>query len=123
MNMRVLITGSRSWRDVSTIHEALRRVRDRYGRFTLVSGHSPKGADAIAERIAVQLGLPIELHPADWKAHGRSAGFVRNTAMVQLGAEICLAFIHNNSRGASHTAALAMDAGIPTKVFAPGDLR
>jgi len=34
--------------------------------------------------------------------------------MVAAGADLCLAFIHNGARGASHCAALAEQAGIPT---------
>lgn len=37
--------------------------------------------------------------------------------MVDLGADLCLAFIYNDSNGASHTAKLAQRAGITTRIF------
>jgi hypothetical protein len=37
--------------------------------------------------------------------------------MVDLGADICLAFIKDQSAGASHCAARAIAAGIPTLKF------
>jgi len=113
---RLLITGSRTWVDEKAIEKQFQLVYARYGhQVTLVSGACKNGADAICEAIAKYLYWEVETHPADWNAYGKSAGFKRNAQMVELGADACLAFIKDNSRGASHTAGLAEAAGIPTK--------
>ncbi|MEV0766438.1 SLOG family protein [Nocardia sp. NPDC050435] len=112
---RILITGSRTWVDRPIIRAALAEVWS--PQAILVSGACPRGADALCEACWSHWGGRVERHRADWRAHGRAAGFVRNRAMVALGAEVCLAFIRDESRGASHTAALARAAGIPTRIF------
>ena len=83
----------------------------------IVHGHCPRGADAIADALAVQWGVAVERHPADWKKHGRRAGFVRNAEMAELGADVCLAFNHNNSNGTKMMADLTQKAGIETRIF------
>jgi hypothetical protein len=110
MSTRILVTGSRTWTDAEAIRGAL--ARHYAPGVVLVSGACPHGADAIAERIWRELGGQVERHPAQWDRYGRAAGFRRNATMVELGADVCLAFIRNGSRGASHTARLAEDAGI-----------
>ncbi|MFC9287253.1 SLOG family protein [Streptomyces sp. NPDC057052] len=122
---RVLVTGSRDWDDVTTIGAAIEQaVIDAGPRPVLVvHGACPTGADRHADHYARWMRgkgchVDVEQHPADWRPGGafdRSAGFRRNAEMVQLGADVCLAFIRNGSRGASHTASLAEQAGIPTR--------
>lgn len=119
---RVLVTGSRSWSDVAVIRDALAAVW--HPGAVLVSGACPSGADALCERIWTAWGGTVERHPADWERHGKAAGPIRNRRMVALGADVCLVFIQANSPGASHTAALAEGAGIPTRRYtAPAHMR
>lgn len=60
-------------------------------------------------------------HPGVCSDYCPSAGPRRNRELIRLGADICLAFIRNGSRGASHTARLAEEAGIPVRRFTTGD--
>lgn len=116
--MRILITGSRDWPWPNAISMSLLGVAAGVedDDITIVSGACPTGADAAAERTAERMGWKLETHPADWSAHGRRAGYVRNQAMVEAGADLCLAFIKDSSRGATMTVKLAEDAGIPVTV-------
>lgn len=116
MTVRVLVTGSRYWDDEETIRLALTNVRHTYGiiREDVVIVHgAARGADRIAARIAVELGMKAEAHPADWEGQGKRAGYVRNAEMVNSGVTKCLAFIKDGSRGATMCVELAEKKGIP----------
>lgn len=124
MPYRVLVTGSRAWTDIPTLATWLNELRSAHPDMVVVHGDCTSGGDAIADHWAWRFDVPVERHPADWKRHGSRAGFVRNAEMVRLGADVCGAFVVNDSRGALMCAGLAADAGIPvTPVFrtVPGD--
>lgn len=123
---RVLVTGSRGWDDIDFVRDLLAMARwDAQGPMVVVHGACPKGADAIASWWAKSLmlrnGNLLEIgeepHPADWETYGKAAGFRRNAEMVKLGANVCLAFILDGSRGATHCADLAEKAGIPVRRY------
>jgi hypothetical protein len=117
--LRILITGSRDWRDKRAIADALRwaittrQPRPTKHQVTIVHG-AARGADTLAGEIAASWGVHVEDYPvtrADWDApctpqcqpgHRRarrdgstfcpSAGNRRNQRMVDLGADVCLGF-------------------------------
>ena len=127
MRFRVLTTGSRGWQDVEHVHAVLdaqcgAAAAAGYDGVTVVHGRAG-GLDALVQRWAMrrqQTGWPVvvEAHPADWRKHGRRAGFVRNSHMVSLGADVCYAWILNGSAGATMCADLAEAAGIHVERFA-----
>jgi hypothetical protein len=110
---RILVTGSRTWTHTTTIRRHLTHARQAYPGAVLIHGNA-RGADRIAAGIWRHWQLPVEPHPADWTHHGRAAGYHRNRAMVATGADLCLAFIRNNSPGATMCADLAETAGTRT---------
>jgi hypothetical protein len=112
--VRILVTGSRTWTAITLLRDVLASVRENYPTAVLVHGGA-RGVDQAAAAIWAGWNLPTEAHPAEWTSHGRAAGFVRNQAMVDLGATVCLAFIRDRSRGAEHCAARAEAADIPTR--------
>jgi hypothetical protein len=116
---RILVTGSRDWDDADAVVFHLEAATlDALGReVIIVHGACPSGADSIADQFARYYDLAVEAHPANWDRHGRSAGFRRNAEMVALGADVCLAFIKDGSRGATHCASAAEKAGIPVQRY------
>jgi hypothetical protein len=108
---------------------ALAQVHERHPDAVLVHGDAPRG-DRDAAGIWRGLGGKTEAWPAEWNKHApdcplghmkertcKHAGFRRNIAMVESAPDMCLAFIHKNSRGATHCALAAEDAGIPTVYY------
>lgn len=118
---RILITGSRYWQDRTSIAEALTQAWNDHGRpdeVTVVHGECPYGgADIIAAEIATERGWSVDPHPADWGGLGSEAGPERNQEMVDLGADIALAFPEEGSRGTWDCVRKARDAGIPVTVW------
>lgn len=137
---RILITGSREYRDLTEASAALARVLQYLDlaphEAVLVHG-AAQGADTVLATAASAMGMGTEAHPAQWSFHeGCSckdhskrcgfAGFRRNTYMLSLGADFCLGFpLHpeqlplgtptkNTSRGTWNMLRSAASAGVPT---------
>lgn len=121
MIKRILITGSRDWTDTRAIADALLDLNDWYpidwDEVVIVHGHCPTGADHIADVFASSYNIRVERHPANWGLHGKAAGPLRNKKMVDLGADIVLAFPKGKSKGTRGCIKLAEEAGLTVKVY------
>lgn len=120
---RILVTGSRHWKWREKVeYELMRTVAQlNDGDVTIVHGGCPSGADRIADdwvRNAFPRGpVKLEVHKADWRRSGRKAGPLRNKEMVEVGSDVCLAFLTPESVGGSMTADMAEKAGIEVRRF------
>ena len=128
--MRVIVTGSRGWKDNRLIRE---RLADLPGNATVVHGNA-RGVDQIANLEAQLLGLEVETHDAEWEKHGettdlvrcwcppesnycKAAGIRRNEKMAALGGDLCIAFWDGSSRGTQDMMERAAKYGIPIEVI------
>lgn len=86
--MRVIVCGGRDYNDTAKTRTVLLAL---YGADTLVHGDA-RGADRTAAAIGESLGFNVERWPADWNAHGKAAGPIRNQQMLDAGADLVVAF-------------------------------
>lgn len=145
---RIIVTGSRDWRDRYVVYRALDQAvtdlngwltPDPYGNtlpdprlVTVVHGGCPTGADAFADDWAVENLLVPVVFRADWATHGLSAGPLRNKAMVAAGGVLLLAFVGpctrrrcrvpgpHGSHGTSGCVREALRVGMRVRWFTPG---
>ena len=80
---RVIIEGCRDFDDYELLKEKCDYFLqdEKKEDVVIISGHA-SGADALGERYAQERGFQLETFPADWKAHGRAAGPIRNARMA-----------------------------------------
>lgn len=119
--MRVIVTGSRKWRDPAAVIAALTDVYLEHGPFLLMHGDCSTGADSYAHTWFEQThritGCTEQRFPAAWETRGRAAGPERNQRMVEAGADLVLAFPLPEGSGTQHTVRLAREAGIEVRTF------
>jgi hypothetical protein len=139
-NSRILVTGSQEWADGGSVHRVLKALWTLAPGAVLVSGACPRGADALAEAVWRSLGGEVERHRPVWRPGGvldPAAGMRRSEKMVQLGADLCVAFGMPCTRaacarrrpdrawpfhvthGTGHCASYAEDHGIAVRRFTP----
>lgn len=106
--MILLVTGGREYACAATVENALAPFN--HEGVILVQGGAA-GADRLAKLWAERNGIPCAEIKAYWGLFGKSAGGVRNTAMLLLRPDLCVAFPGN--RGTADMVAKCGAAGVP----------
>ena len=113
---KVIIAGCQDFAD----YELLKEECDFYLQnqkpedIVIVSGHA-SGADALGEHYALERDLQLETYTADWKAHGRAAGPIRNAQMASV-AHALIAFWDGKSRESKNMIDTATKRGLQVAV-------
>lgn len=103
--MRVLVCGGRDFSDPALLNRTLDDLAKTEVVDCVIEGNA-RGADRIAGYWARRRGIPNHKFPADWAAHGRAAGPMRNRKMLNEGhPDIVIAF-----RGGAGTADMVRQA-------------
>jgi hypothetical protein len=127
LKMKILICGGRNFSN----YEYLMGAVDRYiktseedfpdNEIEIVSGGA-RGADTLAERYAKEKNLKLKVFPADWNAHGKKAGILRNEEMAHylaVSADRCevIAFWDGSSRGTANMISTAKEFGLAFSIY------
>jgi hypothetical protein len=81
---KVALTGGLDFNDHHLIWDRLDKVHAKHPDMVLIHGGSPKGAELIASKWAVNRKVPQIAFKPDWTKHAKAAPFRRNDAMLEL---------------------------------------
>ena len=88
MMKKILVCGGRDYADQQHVNASLLMFKP----CVIIQGGA-RGADKLAETWANESQLPCVRHPAEWTTYGKSAGPIRNQAMLDMWQpDIVLAF-------------------------------
>lgn len=116
----VVVFGSRTYRDYELLCAKLDLYTADLGKIVVVHGVA-SGADTLAEKWAFARGHNVLRFHADWDAHGKAAGPIRNQEMIDhvltVPDRFAVAFWDGKSAGTEDTITRCRKHGIPLKVI------
>lgn len=113
--MKLIIAGSRTG-NINHILEKLEQLPIIKQATEIVSGGCPTGADKAGEIYAQQYGVIITVFNADWNAHGKAAGPIRNSMMAKY-ADSLVCFWDGKSRGTANIIKCMNDLKKPVQII------
>lgn len=112
---RILVTGGRDYADQAMLFGALDMQAEQARIYRIIQGGA-SGADQLARFWCHSRMVQYENYPADWKAHGKAAGPIRNQQMIDEG-KPTMVFAFPGGRDTADMIRRATAAGIPVHKF------
>lgn len=106
--MKTIIAGSRNIKDYETVAQIIKASG--FVITEVVSG-TAAGVDSLGEAWAQINEGPVKQFPADWKRHGKGAGYIRNSIMADY-ADALIAIWDGTSKGTNHMIKTAINNGL-----------
>lgn len=114
--MRVLVCGGRNYHNRAALRAYLSNLGPQ--KVSLIITGAAPGADKLATEWAAECGIQFREFPANWKAHGRAAGPIRNQRMLDEGRpDLVVAF--PGGRGTADMIRRAKAAGVMVEEAQP----
>lgn len=115
--VRIIVAGSRGWDDYRLLNDVISTVVSMLDQPVLfISGKAKSGADDLIIRWCEENEILCMECPADWDKHGKSAGYVRNAEMAEIGNRL-IVFWDGVSKGTKHMIDIAKAKNIPTQII------
>lgn len=111
--MKTIVAGSREGFVAKNVFEA---IEESGFTITEVVSGTARGVDRDGEYFAKVNKLPLKLFPANWDAHPRSAGAIRNNEMAEY-ADALVAVWDGQSPGTKHMIAAMKSRNKPVYVY------
>lgn len=111
--MKTIIAGSRDSVTYENVVSAMAECG--WVPTQVISGHA-RGVDIFGEQWAMENDIPLLIKPADWKMHGKAAGYIRNVDMAN-NADALVAVWDGESKGTKHMIDIALDKKLKVFVY------
>jgi uncharacterized phage-like protein YoqJ len=105
----IAIVGSRDFSNPDLVRVFIKKLAEKDPSTIILSGGA-RGVDTWAVETAQSVGLKTEVILADWEKHGKAAGMIRNTTLVERADKI-VAFWDEGSKGTLDTILKAKKMG------------
>ena len=89
--MKVLVCGGRDYNEFQYGYNVLDKIHEIDGISMIIHGDA-RGADTIGKHWAFTNQIPYLSVPAEWNRYGKSAGYKRNSKMLEFKPDVVVAF-------------------------------
>lgn len=79
---KLAIVGARTFNDTALFESTMKEYVSKHGLPSVVVSGGARGADELGKCWADAQGIPTLILKPDWKKHGKAAGVLRNTDIV-----------------------------------------